>query len=61
MIATIQEESFRQRLSDGALLQALDVRSSAEFATGHVPGAVNIPMEQVESRMADLPPGPLPS
>jgi len=59
MIATIQEESFRQRLSDGALLQALDVRSSAEFATGHVPGAVNIPMEQVESRMADLPPGPL--
>jgi rhodanese-related sulfurtransferase len=32
----------------------VDVRSPSEFATGHIPGAVNIPMEQIESRMRDL-------
>ena len=35
------------------------MRSVAEFATGHIPGAVNIPMEQVETRLADVPTGPL--
>jgi rhodanese-related sulfurtransferase len=59
MTATIQAESLRERLSRHVPVQALDVRSAAEFATGHVPGAVNIPMEQVESRMRDLPAGGL--
>lgn len=34
--------------------QLIDVRSPAEFASGHIPGAVNIPMDQIESRLADL-------
>jgi rhodanese-related sulfurtransferase len=34
--------------------QLVDVRSPSEYATGHIPGAVNIPMEQIESRMRDL-------
>ena len=34
--------------------QWVDVRSATEFAAGHVPGAVNIPMEQVESRLGDF-------
>jgi rhodanese-related sulfurtransferase len=59
MTATVQAETFREQLGDRRPMQALDVRSAAEFATGHVPGAVNIPMEQVESRLEDLPPGPL--
>jgi rhodanese-related sulfurtransferase len=59
MIATIGAESLRKKLSDHTPLGTVDVRSAAEFATGHVPGALNIPMEQVESRMEDLPPGPL--
>ena len=36
--------------------QYIDVRSASEFASGHVPGAVNIPMEQIEARVADLAP-----
>jgi RNA polymerase sigma-70 factor (ECF subfamily) len=32
----------------------VDVRSGAEFACGHIPGAVNIPMDQIESRLGDL-------
>ena len=32
----------------------VDVRSSSEFASGHIPGAVNIPMDQIEARIDDL-------
>ena len=39
--------------------QLIDVRSPSEFASGHVPGAVNIPMDQIESRLADLSAGPI--
>ena len=35
-------------------VQLVDVRPAGEFAAGHVPGAVNIPMEQVEARLDDL-------
>jgi len=34
--------------------QLVDVRSPSEFATGHIPGAINIPMDQFESRLEDL-------
>jgi len=34
--------------------QLVDVRSSSEFAAGHIPGAVNIPMDQIEARVDDL-------
>ena len=36
--------------------QLVDVRSASEFASGHIPGAVNIPMDQIESRLDDLRP-----
>lgn len=34
--------------------QVLDVRTDAEFAEGHVPGAVLIPHDQLEARLAEL-------
>jgi rhodanese-related sulfurtransferase len=34
----------------------VDVRSPSEFATGHLAGSLNIPMDQIESRLADIPP-----
>lgn len=34
--------------------QLVDVRSVTEFRAGHIPGAVNIPMDEIESRLADL-------
>jgi rhodanese-related sulfurtransferase len=36
--------------------QSIDVRSTWEFKTGHIPGAINIPMDEIESRIADLNP-----
>ncbi len=40
---------------DGGADFLLDVRSSAEFAAGHIPGAVNIPIEELRSRLDELP------
>jgi phage shock protein E len=37
----------------GALL--LDVRSPDEFSDGHIEGAVNIPVDQVDARLSSLP------
>lgn len=34
----------------------LDVRPEEEYALGHLPGAMNIPLEELESRLAELPP-----
>jgi rhodanese-related sulfurtransferase len=44
----------RQAKHDSQLF-VLDVRSPEEFAQGHVPGAVNIPHDQVAARLADIP------
>jgi rhodanese-related sulfurtransferase len=35
-------------------IQLVDVRSPGEYASGHVPQAINIPLEQLEARFRDL-------
>lgn len=35
-------------------VQLIDVRSASEFAAGHVPQAVNVPMDEIEGRLEDL-------
>ena len=37
------------------LVTVLDVRPAEEFAAGHVPGALNIPIHELERRLAELP------
>ena len=37
------------------LVTVLDVRPPEEFAAGHVPGAVNIPVHELEKRFRELP------
>lgn len=49
-------QGLRQRLTQGDDLLVLDVRDAAAFAGegGHVPGAVNIPLPELEGRLAEL-------
>jgi rhodanese-related sulfurtransferase len=42
-------------LEQGA--QVVDVRSVAEFASGHSPGSVNIPLPEIGERAGELDPG----
>lgn len=41
-----------QLIKDGAVI--IDVRSKAEYATGHVKGSINIPLEQIGSNTDKL-------
>ena len=41
----------------GAVL--VDVRSAGEFAAGSIPGALNVSLDELRARLADLPPVPL--
>jgi phage shock protein E len=50
----IQGAEARKLVAAGARL--LDVRSSGEFAGGHLPGAVNIPVQELERRLAEAGP-----
>lgn len=52
MIPFITVDELREQRPGQA--QLVDVRSASEFASGHIPGAVNIPMDQIEGRIADL-------
>nr|WP_175801617.1 metalloregulator ArsR/SmtB family transcription factor [Burkholderia anthina] len=44
------------RLADG-LVTLLDVRPQDEFALGHLPGALNIPLASLDARLGELPVG----
>jgi rhodanese-related sulfurtransferase len=54
--AIIDNATWKIWESDGRLAQLIDVRSATEFACGHLPGAINIPLDQIELRTADLDP-----
>jgi rhodanese-related sulfurtransferase len=47
-----QDELFR-RLGEGRVL-LLDVRPEAEYAAGHIPGAVSVAHDQLAARLAEL-------
>jgi rhodanese-related sulfurtransferase len=51
----VTREELARRLQDGDNLVVLDVRPAAEYAAGHLPGAVSIPVAELRRRLAELP------
>src|SRR6185436_14846989 len=49
-------DELQERARKG-LVTILDVRPESEFAAGHLPGAVNIPIEDLPRRLRELPKG----
>jgi rhodanese-related sulfurtransferase/DNA-binding transcriptional ArsR family regulator len=53
-LEAVSREDLVSRLHDG-LVTVLDVRPEDEFALGHLPGALNIPLAELDRRLAELP------
>jgi len=50
----LDAEALHQRMRDDTVL-VLDVRPEDEYRSGHVPGAVSIPLAELERRLDELP------
>ncbi|URM98206.1 metalloregulator ArsR/SmtB family transcription factor [Actinomadura madurae] len=49
----VDHDELARRLDAGNAV-VLDVRPQAEYAAGHIPGAINIPHDQLTTRLAEL-------
>ncbi|MDZ4779955.1 MAG: metalloregulator ArsR/SmtB family transcription factor [Planctomycetia bacterium] len=52
----VNREELMRRVRDGDVV-VLDVRPSEEYAAGHIPGAVSVPIGELKARLKELPKG----
>jgi len=52
-LRTMTRDDLRARLRDGDVV-VLDVRPEAEYAAGHIRGAISIPISDLKSRLGDI-------
>ena len=55
-VTRIAAEDLRLKVNAGAVT-VIDTRDAASFATGHIPGALNIPLASVEANLDRIPKG----
>jgi rhodanese-related sulfurtransferase len=53
-LQAIDREHLLAKVRDGAVT-VLDVRPPEEFRAGHLPGALSIPLKELERRLSELP------
>lgn len=49
----VSRQELRERLRDG-MVTLIDVRPEREFQLGHIPGALNVPLGDLEDRLQEL-------
>jgi len=54
-VGSISNQTLAEEIRSGKPPLILDVRTPEEFQAGHIPGAVNIPHDQLASRLSELP------
>jgi rhodanese-related sulfurtransferase/DNA-binding transcriptional ArsR family regulator len=52
----VNREELVRRVREGEVI-VLDVRPSEEYAAGHIPGAVSVPISELKARLKELPKG----
>jgi len=52
----VNREELMRRVREGEVI-VLDVRPSEEYAAGHIPGAVSVPISELKARLKELPKG----
>ena len=55
-VAQVTSAAIADRVADGAVT-VVDVRNASEWAHGHLPGALHIPLGALAQRMAEIPAG----
>jgi rhodanese-related sulfurtransferase/DNA-binding HxlR family transcriptional regulator len=55
-VEAISRDELRKRLRSNDVV-LVDVRPSEEFHAGHIDGALSIPLDELDQRLAELPPG----
>jgi phage shock protein E len=50
----IAPQQYQQQFTAEAPHQLIDVRTAEEFASGHIPGALNIPVQELEQRLGEV-------
>lgn len=53
---TATNEEVHRKISSGEAIHVIDVREPAEYAFGRIPGAILIPLGQLEEALTDLDP-----
>ncbi len=53
-VESVSREELLDRVRTGEVV-VLDVRPEEEYAAGHIPGALSIPVDQLPGRLAELP------
>lgn len=53
----IEQDELRQKLRKREKVVVIDVRSPADYKSGHVDSAVNIPIDELGSRAREIPKG----
>ena len=48
------QEQLVERMATGQAPPLIDVRTPGEYRAGHIPGAINIPLQEFEQRVAEL-------
>ena len=51
----LQVDALKAQLDAGAEVLLIDVREDDEVASGSIPGAIHIPVGELEARMPDIP------
>lgn len=52
--SSIEPSELAARISSGSAPTILDVRTPEEFASGHIQGALNVPVNELPDRLASL-------